>query len=177
MLFNVHLCNQPCYCQVVVEPGAQFCTLLEVWVLGVRMSTLGHKRLCTPRIGDSQGSVESVTERRHQSFHCLQSVNRSTGCRILKHRTCLTRVSEDRGTPFRDDLKTCCSETSTDQHIIYNTKRVFGTRSSCENFSGTRTLKFFFPPRPQRKTSTTYPKMPPQQDLLITKAVTQVQIP
>jgi hypothetical protein len=26
---------------VVVEPGAQFCTLLEVWVLGVGMSTLG----------------------------------------------------------------------------------------------------------------------------------------
>ncbi len=21
MLFNAHLCNQPCYCQVVVEPG------------------------------------------------------------------------------------------------------------------------------------------------------------
>ena len=41
MLFNAHLCNQPCYCQVVVEPGAQLCTLLEVWVLGVGMSTLG----------------------------------------------------------------------------------------------------------------------------------------
>jgi hypothetical protein len=39
MLFNAHLCNQPCYCQVVVEPGAQFCTLLEVCVLGVGMST------------------------------------------------------------------------------------------------------------------------------------------
>ena len=41
MLFNGHLCNQPCYCQVVVEPGAQLCTLLEVWILGVGMSTLG----------------------------------------------------------------------------------------------------------------------------------------
>jgi hypothetical protein len=40
MLFNVHLCNQACYCQVVVEPGTQLCTLLEVWVLGVGMSTL-----------------------------------------------------------------------------------------------------------------------------------------
>ena len=40
MLFNAHLCNQPCYCQVVVEPGTQLCTLLEVWVLGVGMSTL-----------------------------------------------------------------------------------------------------------------------------------------
>jgi hypothetical protein len=33
MLFNVHLCNQPYYYQVVVEPGAQLCTLLEVRVL------------------------------------------------------------------------------------------------------------------------------------------------
>jgi hypothetical protein len=41
MLFNAHLCNQPCHCQVVVEPGAQLCTLLKVWVLGVGMSTLG----------------------------------------------------------------------------------------------------------------------------------------
>ena len=29
------------YCKVVVGPGAQLCTLLEVWVLGVGMSTLG----------------------------------------------------------------------------------------------------------------------------------------
>jgi hypothetical protein len=54
MLFNEHLCNEPYYCQVVGEPGAQICTLLEVWVLRVGMSTLGRKRLCTPRIGDSQ---------------------------------------------------------------------------------------------------------------------------
>ena len=54
MLFNAYLCNQPYYCKVVVGPGAQFCTLLEVWVLRVGMSTLGRKRLCTPRIGDSQ---------------------------------------------------------------------------------------------------------------------------
>jgi hypothetical protein len=27
--------------EVVVGPGAQLCTLLEVWVLGVGMSTLG----------------------------------------------------------------------------------------------------------------------------------------
>ncbi len=54
MLFNTHLCNQPYYCKVVVGPGAQICTLLEVWVLRVGMSTLGRKRLCTPRIGDPQ---------------------------------------------------------------------------------------------------------------------------
>ncbi len=51
MLFNTHLCNQPCYCQVVVEPGTQFCTLLEVWVLGVGMSTL-----------DAQTVVRSVDD-------------------------------------------------------------------------------------------------------------------
>jgi hypothetical protein len=54
MLFNVHFCDQPYYCKGVMGPGTQFCTLLEVWVLRVGMSTLGHKRLCTPRIGDSQ---------------------------------------------------------------------------------------------------------------------------
>ena len=54
MLFNAHLYNQPYYCKVVVGPGTQLCTLLEVWVLRVGMSTLGRKRLCTPRIGDSQ---------------------------------------------------------------------------------------------------------------------------
>ena len=54
MLFNAHLCNQPYYWEVVVGPGAQLCTLLEVWVLRVGMSTLGRKRLCTSRIGDPQ---------------------------------------------------------------------------------------------------------------------------
>jgi hypothetical protein len=41
MFFIAHLCNQPFHCQVVVEPGAQICTLLEVWVLAVGMSTFG----------------------------------------------------------------------------------------------------------------------------------------
>jgi hypothetical protein len=68
-------------------------------------------------------SVESVTERRQQPLHCRQSVNRSTGCRNLKHHTRLPRTSEDRGTPFHDGLKTCCSETSTVQHIRYNANR------------------------------------------------------
>ncbi len=44
---HAHLCNQPCYYQVVVEPGAQVCTLLEVWVLGVGMSTLGAQTVCS----------------------------------------------------------------------------------------------------------------------------------
>jgi hypothetical protein len=58
-------------------------------------------------------SVESVAERRMKPLHCCQSVNRSAGCRNPRHHTCLPRASEDRGTPFRDGLKTCCSETST----------------------------------------------------------------
>ena len=33
---------------------AQLCTLLEVWVLGVGMSTLGTQTVCTPRIGGSK---------------------------------------------------------------------------------------------------------------------------
>jgi hypothetical protein len=37
-----------------VVVGPHLCTLLEVWVLGVGMSTFGRKRLCTSRIGDSQ---------------------------------------------------------------------------------------------------------------------------
>ena len=40
MLFNVYLCNQPYYREVVVGPGTHLCTLLEVGVLGVGMSTL-----------------------------------------------------------------------------------------------------------------------------------------
>ncbi len=54
MLFDAHLYNQPYYCKVVVGPGAQLCTLLEVWVLRVGISTLGRKSLCTPRIGNPQ---------------------------------------------------------------------------------------------------------------------------
>jgi hypothetical protein len=45
MLFNAHLCNQPCYCQVVVEPGAQICTLLEVWVHDETNVSLGIKHI------------------------------------------------------------------------------------------------------------------------------------
>jgi hypothetical protein len=55
MLFNAQLCNQPC--MLLSSGGGTGGTslyLLEVWVLGVGMSTLGRKRLCTSRIGDSQ---------------------------------------------------------------------------------------------------------------------------
>ena len=41
MLFIAHLCNHHTSYKVVVGLGAQLCTPLEVWVLGVGMSTLG----------------------------------------------------------------------------------------------------------------------------------------
>ncbi len=53
MLFIAHLCNH-ILLQSGGGPGAQLCTLLEEWVLGAGMSTLGRKRLCTPRVGDPQ---------------------------------------------------------------------------------------------------------------------------
>ena len=52
----MRICVITYYCEVVVGPGTQLCTLLEVWVLGVGMSTLGHKRLCEGD-GREQGTV------------------------------------------------------------------------------------------------------------------------
>jgi hypothetical protein len=37
----MRICVITYYCKVVVGPGAQLCTQLEVWVLGVGMSKLG----------------------------------------------------------------------------------------------------------------------------------------
>jgi hypothetical protein len=84
-------------------------------------------------------SVESVAERRQQPLDCRQSVNRSTGCRNLKHLTRLPRASEDRGTPFHPYNILYVPRASEDrgtpfhpynilyiicaQHIIYNTNR------------------------------------------------------
>ena len=41
MLFIAHLCNHHTSYKAVVGLGAQLCAQLEVWVLGVGMSTLG----------------------------------------------------------------------------------------------------------------------------------------
>ena len=53
MLFIVHLCNH-----ILLQSGAgtwgTSLHTVEGWVLGVGMSTLGRKRLCTPGIGDPQ---------------------------------------------------------------------------------------------------------------------------
>jgi hypothetical protein len=41
MYYLMSICVITSCCKVVVGPGAQLCTLLEVWVLGVWMSTFG----------------------------------------------------------------------------------------------------------------------------------------
>ncbi len=67
-------------------------------------------------------------------------------------------MSEDRRTPFRDGLEDC-SETTTAQHIIYNTKKAVWNPPSCENFSATRTLELLFSsPAPPRKKINNLPK-------------------
>jgi hypothetical protein len=98
-------------------------------------------------------------ERRQKPLRCCQSVNGSTGCRVLKHRTRLSRVSEDRGTPFRDGLKTCCSEISSAQHIIYNTNRAVWRPVSCEKpLSKTHPGAPLPLPRPPKKKINNPPK-------------------
>ncbi len=47
----MRICVITYYCKVVVGPGAQLCTLLEVWVLGVGMSTLDAQTALYARIG------------------------------------------------------------------------------------------------------------------------------
>ena len=42
MVFNVHLCNH-ILLQSGLGPGTHLCTLLEVWVLGVGMSTIDDR--------------------------------------------------------------------------------------------------------------------------------------
>ena len=50
-MLYMRICVITCCCEVVVGPGAQLCTLPEVWVLGVGMSTLGAQTVRTPRVG------------------------------------------------------------------------------------------------------------------------------
>jgi hypothetical protein len=47
----MHISVITCCCKVVVGPGVQFCTRLEVWVLGVGMSTLGVQTAVCRGIG------------------------------------------------------------------------------------------------------------------------------
>jgi hypothetical protein len=82
----------------------------------------------------TQYSVESVTERGATSVTVFNVWNRSTGCRRLNNTRALPRVSWT-GVPFTMVSK-CCSETSTDQYIVYNIKRtVRKFVSYCENDS------------------------------------------
>ncbi len=90
-----------------------------------------------------------------QPLDCPHVWNRSTGCRSLYSARTLTRASrmED---PLRDVLKSCCSETPTTQHIIYNKMGLF--EIACRPATD-----------PPDHALTLYPKMSPHQDLLITK--------
>ena len=71
--------------------------------------------------------------------------------------------------PLRDDLKTCCSETSTAQHIIYNIHTgLFGTRIVLRNIVSSSLHYAPWspsspPPPPQRRKSTASPKPSPHQ--------------
>jgi hypothetical protein len=82
---------------------------------------------------------------------------------------------EDRGRRSRWS-DACCSETPTDQYIIYNTKIVVRKlASSWENDSAVRDLEFVHPlPRTPKKTIHDLPKSPPHQDFLIINALTQL---
>ncbi len=73
MLFNTHLCDQPCYYQVMVEPGAQVCTLLEVWVLGVGMSTLGTQQVVR-RVSGAPSTDDPESWSRHLQWQIRTGV-------------------------------------------------------------------------------------------------------
>jgi hypothetical protein len=80
-------------------------------------------------------SVESVAER--GATTPSPSSMRGLGRRTIEveQETCLPRAIEDRG-PLHDGLKTCYSETSTTQHIIYKyTQGCSELASSCETSS------------------------------------------
>jgi hypothetical protein len=65
------ICVITYYCEVVVGPGTQRCTLLEVWVLGVGMSTLGAETAVR------RGSGAPSTDDPGASSRHLQRQNRS----------------------------------------------------------------------------------------------------
>ncbi len=75
----MRICVITYYYKVVVEPGVQLCTLLEVWVLGVEMSTLDTQ--CTTRIGISKYRWPWIME-------TLWGLNVETHCPV-PHRTWL----------------------------------------------------------------------------------------
>jgi hypothetical protein len=107
-------------------------------------------------------SLESVVER-GPGDPSLSSVC-ERGRRVVETSTgyMYAQGLEDRIT-VRDGLEVCCSETPTDQCIIYNIKRVVRKLvSSCENDLTVLVLEFPLPlPRPPKKKFTTYSKRLP----------------
>ena len=92
-------------------------------------------------------------------FTVVDVWNRSTGCRSPKSARVFPGQSriED---PLRDVLKTCCSETPTVQHIIYNIHTgLFGTRIVLrKRLSITRSGVPLPRPRPPKKKINNLPK-------------------
>ena len=77
------ICVITYYCKVVVGPGAQLCTLLEVWVLGVGMSTFELQSLSYSPVQNFENwhlhqveNVELWTEANHP--HCPLQVKAAT---------------------------------------------------------------------------------------------------
>ena len=64
MLFIAHVCNHHTSYKVVVGLGAQLCTQLEVWVLGVGMSTLGAQT-AVRRVSGAPSTDDHGTWSRH----------------------------------------------------------------------------------------------------------------
>ncbi len=86
-----------------------------------------------------------------QPLDCTHVWNRSKGCRNLHSALALPRASriED---PLRDGLKSCCSETPTAQHIIYNKMGMFeSARRPATDPADHALVLSLSPPSPQEK--------------------------
>jgi hypothetical protein len=72
------ICVITYYCKVVVGPGTQYCALLEVWVLGVGMSTLDAQ---TALYAENRGLQVSMTLEHGNivGTQCCDSVPRLIG--------------------------------------------------------------------------------------------------
>jgi hypothetical protein len=72
-------------------------------------------------------SVESVVERKATAPPLSSECEQVDGMSRTETSHASTQGVRGSRTPFRDGLKTCCSETSTVQHIIYNINRAVWT--------------------------------------------------
>ncbi len=71
----MRICVITYYYEVVVGPGTQLCTLLEVWVLGVGMSTFDAQSAV--RRGSGSPSTGDPRPIRVDHTNCLQVANKT----------------------------------------------------------------------------------------------------